>query len=66
MFFFSQDYHIGDVCFPHQYPKKREDNEFQLNRLLILDYLVSGFTVLILAKKQNRFWFHEFPQQTHH
>ena len=28
MFFFSQDYHIGDVCFPHQYPKKREDNKF--------------------------------------
>ena len=24
---FSHYYHIPDVCFPHQYPKKREDNE---------------------------------------
>ena len=26
--FFSQDYHIADVCFPHQNLKKREDNKF--------------------------------------
>ena len=64
MFFFSHDYHIGDVCFPHQYPKKREDNKFQLNRLLILDYLVSGFTVLILAKKHKIvFGFMNFPNK---
>ena len=54
MFFFSQDYHIGDVCFPHQYPKKRKGDEFQLNRLLILDSLVSCFTVLFFSKERQK------------
>ena len=53
MFFFSQDYHIADVCFPHQYPKKREDNKFWLIRLLILVSLVLFFTVLILEKEHQ-------------
>ena len=25
---FSHYYHVPDVCFPHQYQQKREDNEF--------------------------------------
>ena len=61
---FSQDYQIPDVCFPHQFPKKREDNKFQLNRLLIFDSLVSCFTVLILAKKHKIvFGFMNFPNK---
>ena len=64
---FSQDYQIPDVCFPHQFPKKRKDNKFQLNRLRIFDSLVSCFTVLILAKKHKIvFGFMNFPKQTFH
>ena len=50
---FSQDYQIPDVCFPYHFPRKREDNKFQLNRVRIFDSLVSCFTVLILAKKHK-------------
>ena len=61
---FSQDYQIPDVSFPHQYPKKIEDNKFQLNRLPIFDSLVSCFTVLILAKKHKIvFGFMNFPNK---
>ena len=61
---FSQDYQIPDVCFPYHFPKKREDNKFQLNRLLIFDSLVSCFTVLILAKKHKIvFGFMNFPNK---
>ena len=61
---FSQDYQIPDVCFPYHFPKKREDNKFQLNRLLIFDSLVSCSTVLILAKKHKIvFGFMNFPNK---
>ena len=46
-------------------PKKRDDSRFKISRLLILDSLASCFKLQILAKKQNRFWIHEFPQKTH-
>ena len=61
---FSQDYQIPDVCFPYHFPRKREDNKFQLNRVRIFDSLVSCFTVLILAKKHKIvFGFMNFPNK---
>ena len=46
-------------------PKKRDDSRFKLSRLLILDSLLSCSRIQILAKKQNRFWIHEFPPKTY-
>ena len=46
-------------------PKKRDDSRFKLSRLLILDSLLLCSRIQILAKKQNRFWIHEFPPKTY-